>query len=165
MNLKQKLFYFIGTIKRSVFLISAIIVASGVGYWVLCKSCNDNSSRNTQITAFFVGIIASIIATLVLKIFDNYLLSKQAHHNIIEKTNIFIIRTKKYCNEINENNKLNIFEIYYEICTDSIQLSYKKDFAKLSSVMNDILVMINTNSNVKKMKAKICELEDILYSF
>lgn len=146
MKLNKKALHLIASFKSAWFSITIGFVLSI--FLVLYLFGHDG---NSQILAFFVGVIASIVATIVLRVSDKYTSSCLAYSKIsfyVEELILFVEKNIKDNSYNVDECKFNLWRYYMLICEESMRLTYDKDFNLISIAVNDIISSINNNNDI-----------------
>ncbi len=150
----KRVLHFLCAIKSSalILIVSVILISMSVFFIVL--------TDNSQVVSFFVGIVASVIATLVLKIVDKYEKSIATCCAIsMEIERILIFYEENICGQAYDSKKCssNLYQFYISICSKSIDITYLCDFLKISNTINNMIKLVKENKNIED---KIKELEE-----
>ena len=142
MSINKKLHHIIGVISRSW----RGIVIGGILFigCLLCPSCFNNNN----IVSFLVGIMASLIASIVYNIANKYYKSCSTYLWILDQTEIVITYIEKAQNDCLEptSYRFNLWERIIIIRKNAYALTYKKDFNILYKAFSSIIrSMYNTD--------------------
>lgn len=152
MKLGKRMKHFIGAITGSyVSIITGFALMLGA-LLILHVSPFQNDE---QTLAFFVGIIASIIATLVIKISDRYFESISANSRIIKQVNLFITFIENTQDKKDSEFRFELWKDYICMCDTSAKLLYKEDFYQISKAASDVIEAIYTNQSDQYVKNEI----------
>lgn len=117
--------------------------------------------NEVQEISFLLGIIASIIATLILKVSERYSSSCSAVSTILGEVERIAtyIETVVVSDPLPDIHKFQLWQMYMDICQKSESLSYKKGFSDVSiAVSNAVEVVYHGGDNeslimaVKKLR-------------
>lgn len=139
MGWRKQLLY-IGSALRSalVELVIGIILLVAICIFLRMAplGCGDN-----QVVSFLVGVAASIIATLFLKVSDKYTEDRLAASKILKQVTSFVsyVDEKSTDGFDYQRGKTELQRRYIDICELSTHLSYKKDFNALSIALGKIV--------------------------
>lgn len=160
MNYRQKAFHYIFAIKCSTISIIASLLLLLVV--VVISAFLPQKIENGQVTALLVGIIASIIATLILKISDKYAESCRAYNSILRQID-------EVCDYTNSNvertedgdlrkHRFPIWRIVTQIKTEAEKLTYEKDYNVLYIALKKLVQLVYQNSAVDEIFKAVEEL-------
>lgn len=146
MKLHKKLLHLVASFKCA--WISLTIGLVLIIFLILFLLKHDS---NSQILAFFVGVIASIVATIVLRVSDKYTSSCLAYAKIFfyaEEIILFIDNNIKNNSYSVDECKFNLWQYYMLMCEESARLTYDKDFSLISVAVSNIISSINNKDDV-----------------
>lgn len=145
----------IGSIKKSMVSIIISILLMIIVYIIIQLGLFQSEN---QMEGFFVGIVASIISTLVLKISDQYAESGRARVQILHKVRELITYIDT---EILDGNKCGLKEhrfilwkFYSELAERAAQLACEDNFDSISIAVNDIVKSVYSEDIEKLKQAK-----------
>lgn len=153
MSAYRKKKHLIGAITHSFAGLLTSFVLIGVGSLALLYI------PSSDIVSLFIGIIGSVIASIIYSIADKYSKSCSSFIWILNQIEIILA----YINEIICDNfsnkkqcKFELWRFYVELCEKSYELTYEEDFIKLSYALNNIIKIVNQEhfNNVLLKKAK-----------
>lgn len=151
MSFKIKLHHFWGTIKHSLIgLIVAIILS--IACLLLCLYYSDS---NNNVISFLVGVMASVIASIVYDISNKYYKSCSTYMWVLGQTEILIT----YCNDIqnvftdDESYRFRLWSTVVTIREISNYLTYTKEFDILSCRFSEIISAAYDNDKEVFLKA------------
>lgn len=148
MSTNIKMRHFCGAIKCS--WVSLIMVAMLFGVCFLLSGCYF--SRNNSSISFLVGIVASIIASVIYNVSTRYLRSCIAYLWILDQTEILITYIEScQCSYYDNDFKLKIWNYIVYMRERAQELTYKKDFNTLSVKFSEIIDALYKND-----KQKLC---------
>lgn len=139
-----KLCHFFGAIKSSWLGLIVVFILSSV--CILLFTHNPNNSNN--IASFLIGIMASVIASIIYNVSNKYFKSCSTYMWILDQTEILV----EYCKDIKNNFKnieLHQFNIWCEVVAireKARELTFVKEFNKLSYEFSNIIVAIYGNN-------------------
>ena len=159
---RDKLHHIIGSIfcSRLYIIVSLFLI-------IFTACCLNLFTSNNDFIAFLVGIVASTVSTLILKITDKYISSINAYETILLQVQTI---SKYIKDQLVENNdaisvqKFKVNEMYTSACQLSNKLTYKKEFKKLSSAIYDLTYEINTQYRKDQIKEKLDTLRSVCES-
>lgn len=114
-----------------------------------------------QVVSFFLGVLASIIATLILRISEKYANSLAASSVISNKIELMLLYIEEHIVTDKYDSKNCFYQLwryYMEICEVSVGLTYKKDFKNVSCAISGLLKAIKEGKSSKE----ICTQKDSL---
>lgn len=135
---KKRYKYFLGSLRASAveLCISMILLAVACAFLVVFPGLSEN-----QITSLLIGVVSGIIATLVLSIAGKYAESKRAYETIHALLNNVILEAKDCAKHKGccPDEVLSFGYNYTDMCRQSIDLTYKKDYEVVSVAMNKLV--------------------------
>lgn len=150
--------HFFGAVKKSWIgiSISILLFIMCVFLLVFCPN-NDNS-----VTSLFIGVIASIIASIIYNIYSNYSKSCSIFLWVLDQTEVLITYI--------ENNKENFindewyrFELWRSVVTireNARQLTYTCEFDCLSTGFSNVINAAYKN-NIELLEKELLKLSNI----
>lgn len=136
MRFRTRVLYLIWAIIRSyVEIIAAIVLFTAAYIWTLSLS---ESALRGQGPTILLGVVSSVIATLLISISGKYSASCRAHTNIVHcaiEMSRWVRRYKNYfCSDQKEITKHGFYlnQYYMNMCSEACQLTYGGDFSNFS---------------------------------
>lgn len=152
MNCAKRICHLLYSIKNSVVSIvfgTLLIVSVAIAYFFI------DFLSESQFYSFISGIVASVVATLVLRIADCYQNSVRAHTKLLSIANrfdlYFDLVIENYSLEC-ESKRFQLWLYYNELCGESLNLVYKKDYYVLSKVLYDMVDSFKPETDVKTLR-------------
>lgn len=144
MKILKKINHFLCSIKRSVpsLIIGTVLII--VVLLLLAKADNDSLSLS-----FVVGIIASVVATLLLRITETYSKSIEAFSAVLFRTSLLISFFEENINADNyydQKFRERLLNHYFDICEKYESITYKKDYNKISKAIKGLIDNCNKNN-------------------
>lgn len=125
------------------------------------------TNKQNEIVTFAVGIIASVLATLVFKISDKYeksILACTDIANTIEEMVLYLERAvTRGCANYEYVSTLWLY--YSSICGKSINLTYEEEFNKVSVIISELINLVKKNASIQEIyeaKEKLVEAKKML---
>lgn len=135
---KKRCKYFFGSLRASAveLCISMILLVVACAFLVVFPGLSEN-----QITSLLIGVLSGIIATLVLSIAGKYTESKRAYETIHALLSNVILEAKDCAKHKGccPNEVVSFGYKYTDMCRQSIDLTYKRDYEKVSSAMKKLV--------------------------
>lgn len=151
MKNKRKIQFFYYAIVESyrTIIVSVVLILCVYLMFRISHSCS-----NDQRSALLIGIVASVIATLLLRIFDKYSESCYAFERILTKTELLItyIDTKVSTLLDVDNNRFELWHQYVDICGEASRLTYKEDFYFLSGAISNVVEAVYGKKKIEDIK-------------
>ena len=100
----------------------------------------------TEVVSLFVGIIGSIVASIIYGIADKYSKSCSSFIWILDQIEVIIAYIDEViCDNVPNKRqcKFELWRFYIELCEKSYGLTYVEDFKMLSSALNQIIKIVN----------------------
>ncbi len=147
MKYKRKFLHLLFAVRKSLLILSFSVLLIVISY-VMIISYDQN-----EVVSFAVGIIASVIATLVFKISDKYEKSISACTDIanaIEEMVLYLERmVTRGCANYEYCSTLWLY--YSSICRKSANLTYEEEFNRVSIIINDLIKLVKENADIKEI--------------
>lgn len=148
MGIHKKLQHFLSALKCSAIGLITIVILVLFCCLLFIYVPIENDS---QIVPFFVGIIASIIASIVLNISSKYGKSCSRYMWILDQTEIFVSYIEAtYKDMPNINQYRYRFELWHFVTNlreKASDLTYTKDFDALSRELSEVIKATNGKDN------------------
>ena len=140
MSTDQKQRHIIGAINYSwcgLIIVGALFIGC-----LLCLACFNNS-----VVSFLVGIMASVIASIIYNIANKYYKSCSAYMWILDQTEILITYIENaQKNDLNPvSYRFTLWRMIVDIRAKSRELTYEEDFNILSMGFSSIISSMYTN--------------------
>lgn len=143
MKFQRRCFHLCCAIKKSLTILFVSIAL------IILSLCLVLKIEENEVTSFFIGVIASIIATLVFRISDKYEKSIStcvAISSDIEKIVVYLEKSVTQ-NYNYEECWSTLWLFYLSICDKSVNLTYEADFYDVSSIISKLIQQVKSNAD------------------
>ncbi len=148
---KRNLFHFIEAVKKC-WCSSIVCILGSISFIALLNFLKISSEQ--LIVQFLIGTWASILATSLLNITICYKKSLRTSQLILTEITNLNTKIKADCSQYNileldwcKNNKDFLNATYNHLCVVALDLSYFKDYDIFSREYNEMMQLLNNNTN------------------
>lgn len=152
MSARIKSRHLFGAIKGSIVAIIAVTILIGCCLLLILAPIKCNS----EVISLFVGILASVIASIVLIISAKYTRSCSTYMWILAQAEVFLSYVDTTYNNVQSNNKQYQFDLWrfvVDLREKAKELTYTEDFATLSKWFSKIIEAANKNDTANMCDA------------
>lgn len=156
-RLRKRSLHFFGAVIYSAVGICVGVVLVVIGY---LATVGIPVGDDNQVVSLFLGIVGSVVASIIYSISDKYIKSCNVFSRILNQVGIFIKSVECILDNDSLNNDKSKFELwclYNSIREKSCELTYRNDFEGLSEKMDAIIGLLGTDAIdlIKKEKCKL----------
>lgn len=160
MKLRDKILHLVLSIKSCWV---RIVTAIGLCGFAVC--CVLNCDSDSQILAFSLGVVASIVASVILSVSDTYMRSCLSWGRVlshVEQILLFIDENITDDSYQAEECKYQLWELYIPMCQESVHLTYKTGFSSISKAIDEIIRKVGSGcsfASITEAKQQLVELK------
>lgn len=157
LDLLFSIIYSTGSITVAFVIICSVLIIANI--------ININPNDMSLMLSIIIGIISSVVATLLMQFINKFDNSRKTFKEILNQTRILLM-------DIGETpledlyQKKNIFSSkYLDICVLSSSLCYKKEFIKISNSLYELIKIIQRNNEESVIDSYIKSVEKIIDNY